>query len=181
VSLFRRFLHLARADAHGVLDSLEDRGLLLRQCLREAELELTRKRSRRDELDAALQLIARQHEQVAARSVQLDQDVKLALERGEEDLARFAIRRLIAHRRQAEGLDEAIRAHREEREQLAAKLDEQEIELEALRDRVRQALARERVAERDARDPEACAATVKDEEVEIELLRRRGTAQEGRA
>ena len=113
--------------------------------------------------------------------VQLDQDVKLALERGEEDLARFAIRRLIAHRRQAEGLDEAIRAHREEREQLAAKLDEQEIELEALRDRVRQALARERVAERDARDPEACAATVKDEEVEIELLRRRGTAQEGRA
>jgi len=179
--LFQRFVHLARADAHGVLDSLEDRGLLLRQCLREAELEVARKRGRRDELDAILEIVARQHEQAGARSLQLDEDVKLALGRGEEELARFAIRRLIALRKQRERLGEKLRAHREEREKLVAKLEEQEHELEALRDRVRQALADARACQHEAQDPDACSGAVRDEEIELELLRRRATEREVRA
>jgi len=175
---FQRFVHLARADAHGVLDSLEDRGLLLRQCLREAELEVARKRGRRDELDGALEIIARQHEQAKVRGRKLDEDVKLALGRGEEDLARFAIRRLIALRKQADRLDEKRRVHQEEREKLVAKLDEQEAELEALRDRVRQALAEVRAHERDVTDPETDASVVKDEEIELELLRRQTIERE---
>jgi phage shock protein A len=178
MQLFQRFVHLARADAHGVIDSLEDRGLLLRQCLREAELEVARKRGRRDELDAALETIARQHAQAVARGLQLDEDVQLALGRGEEDLARFAIRRLLALRRQRERLEEKLRVHREAREKLVAKLEEQERELEALRDRVRQALAEAQASEREAQDPEASAGAVRDEEIELELLRRRATERE---
>ena len=174
----QRFVHLARADAHGVLDSLEDRGLLLRQCLREAELEVARKRGRRDELDAVLEIVARQDEQATARSRQLDEDIQLALSRGEEDLARFAIRRLIALRKQREHFDETLRAHREEREKLVAKLDEQERTLEALRDRVRQALAEAHAGERAAHDPDARVGVVRDEEIELELLRRRATERE---
>jgi phage shock protein A len=37
---------MIRADAHGVMDQLEERSLLLKQHLREAELELDRKRAR---------------------------------------------------------------------------------------------------------------------------------------
>ncbi len=37
---FDRFINLAKADAHGVLDSLEDPGLVLKQCLREAGNDL---------------------------------------------------------------------------------------------------------------------------------------------
>ena len=177
----QRFVHLARADAHGVLDSLEDRGLLLRQCLREAQPEVARKRGRRDELDAALEIVARQSDQAAARSLQLDEDVKLALGRGEEELARFAIRRLIALRKQREHLAEKLRAHRDEREKLVTKLDEQEHELEALRDRVREALAEVRASECEAHDPEASAGTVRDEEIELELLRRRAAEREVQA
>jgi phage shock protein A len=178
---FQRFVHLARADAHGVLDSLEDRGLLLRQCLREAELEVARKRGRRDELDAALEILGRQHEQVIARGRQLDEDVKLALGRGEEELARFAIRRLLALRKQSDRLEQERRTHREEREKLAAKLDEQEQALDALRDRVRQALAEVRAEERPADDPDTTAASVRDEEIELELLRRRAAEREVQA
>lgn len=169
----QRFLHLASADAHGVLDSLEDRGLLLRQCLRDAELEIARKRARRDELDAALEILARQHEQLVRRGEQLDCDVKLALGRGEDELARFAIRRLLGLRKHLERLDEKVGAHREERERLADKLDDQTRALDELRDRVRQALAEERAAEHDACDPATGESTVRDEEIELELLRRR--------
>jgi len=171
--ILQRFIHLARADAHGVLDSLEDRGLLLRQCLREAELEVARKRARRDELEASLEILSRQREQLVQQSEQLDEDVKLALARGEEELARFAVRRLLGLRKHLDRIDEKLRAHRDERDKLAAKLEEQTRELDELRDRVRQALADERAAERDACDPAPCEGAIRDEEIELELLRRR--------
>ena len=46
-----RALRLVRADAHGVMDQLEERSLLLKQHLREAEVEITRKRVRVEALE----------------------------------------------------------------------------------------------------------------------------------
>ena len=46
IDFVQRLNRLVRADAHGLLESLEDRSLLLKQHLREAELELQRKRAR---------------------------------------------------------------------------------------------------------------------------------------
>jgi len=43
VSFLARLGTLARADAHGVVDALEDRTLVLRQNLREAAAELRKK------------------------------------------------------------------------------------------------------------------------------------------
>lgn len=179
MSLFSRLLCLARADAHGVLDSLEDRTLLLRQCLRDAELEVARKSARRDELDASLELLARQREQLAARATALDDDVRLALGRDEDDLARFAIRRLLAERKHAERIEERARATREERARLVERLAAQEVELAELRDRVRDAIARERdVARAGTCEPTGTDESVRDEEIELELLRRRGAGAE---
>lgn len=176
MTFFQRFWTLARADAHGVLDSLEDRSLLLKQCLRDAELEVARKRQRRDELGSWLELLGRQREQLGARETALDDDIRLALERGEESLARFSIRRLLAVRKQLDQLAEQERTAREDLDALADKLAAQERELEELRDRVEAELARER-----ALGHSPCASTgdsdlaggVREEEVELELLRRR--------
>ena len=44
MNLFDRISILMKADAHGVMESLEDRSRLLKQCLRDAEAELERKR-----------------------------------------------------------------------------------------------------------------------------------------
>jgi phage shock protein A len=173
MTFLQRFLSLARADAHGVLDSLEDRGLLLRQCLREAELEVARKRARLEELDGSLELLTRQREQLALRLRGQDDDVRLALGRGEDELARFAVRRVLALRRQLERMDAQERDRRDERAKLAAKLELQERELEALRDRVREALAEERARQTQCPDADAPIFAVRDEEVELELLRRR--------
>ena len=40
MNLLDRMARLVRADAHGVVEALEDRGLLLRQHLRDAEAEV---------------------------------------------------------------------------------------------------------------------------------------------
>jgi phage shock protein A len=178
MTFFQRFLSLARADAHGVLDSLEDRGLVLRQCLRDAELEVARKRARLEELDGSLEMLARHREQLADRLRTLDDDVRLALTREQEELARFAVRRVLSVRKQLERGEVHAREAREERAKLADKLALQQRELEELRDRVRDALAEERAAqtrEWHECDPAAEPAgfAVRDEEVELELLRRR--------
>ena len=179
MTFFRRFITLTRADAHGLLDSLEDRSLMLKQCLRDAELELAQKRVRREELANWTELLERQREQLEARSTALDDDIRLALERGEETLARFSIRRLLSARKQAELIDGQGHEAREELERLSQKLEAQERELEELRDRVEAQLARERALDRsrwetrEEGEHETDFVTVRDEEVDLELLRRR--------
>ncbi len=182
MTLVRRFMTLARADAHGVLDSLEDSALVLRQCLREAELELVRRRQRLEELGRWQEQLEHATADLVGRAGELEADIQLALAGDEEELARFAIRRLLALRRRERVLAEQRAEVREERERLAEEFDGQERELAELRERVQTHLAEERA--RRQLDPDGCEdgdfsarsdeAPIHDEEVDLELLRRRG-------
>jgi phage shock protein A len=170
--LLDRIATLLKADAHGMVESLEERSLLLKQYLREAELELNRKRARlealRDEEKRLREASARREEEIRA----LDEDVGLALAGGKDDLARFAIRRFLPRRAELKALAAQIARHEEEARVLAERIETQQAQLDALRVRVRAEVARER--------DETGAATwvvepvVADEEVELELMRRRG-------
>ena len=177
LKLFDRITTLLKADAHGMVDSLEDHSLLLKQCVREAEIELDRKRAElealQDEEKRLRETQARRQEEARA----LDEDVELALAGGKDDLARFAIRRLLPRRREAKAAGARLEELAVRSRALAERLAEQESQFESLRVRVRAELARE---------PEVgllCGwqgePLVADEEVELELLRRRRTASGG--
>ena len=132
MTLLRRFLTLAKADAHGVLDSLEDSSLVLKQCLREAELELAQKRQRLEELGRWREQLEQARAELASRAQELDADIQLALGQDQEDLARFSIRRLLGARRRETTLAEQLAGVREERERLARELESQEGEFAEL-------------------------------------------------
>ncbi len=171
IRLFDRITTLLKADAHGLVESLEERSLLLKQYVREAELEVGRKRAR---LDALREEEKRLREAVASRAAEvrsLDEDVDLALAGGKDDLARFAIRRLLPRRNEVKVLGAEVEKRRAEAERLAECLEAQQAEFDRLRTRVRAELARES----ESADPLAlpCEANVADEEVELELMRRR--------
>lgn len=173
--LFHRIATLVAADAHGVVESLEERTLLLKQYLREAERALDDTRARldgvRDDVKRLGQEIAHHEREVHA----LDDDVALALASGKDDLARFAIRRLLPHRRALDAARTRLGERTTEASGLAALLAQREGKLEALRARVRTELARER-----SRDDEPWSAcVVADEDVELELMRRRNAAGGG--
>ena len=176
LKLFDRIATLMKADAHGVLESLEERSLLLKQYVREAELELDRKRARletlRDEEKRFGEELARGEEQIRS----LDEDVALALAGGKDDLARFVIRRLLARRAEARAVRARIEQCAEESRALAAKLGEQETRYESLRARARAELTRRREPAERMFWP--CETVVAEEEVEIEMLRRRGASEE---
>ena len=180
MTLLRRFLTLAKADAHGVLDSLEDSSLVLRQCLREAELELAQKRQRLEELGRWREQLEQARAELASRAQELDSDIQLALGQDQEDLARFSIRRLLGARRRETTLAEQLAGVREERERLARELESQEGEFAELEERVQTHLTEQRAREQFAAvAPEEGDSTragnefpVHELEVEIELLRR---------
>ena len=169
--LVDRIARLLKADAHGVIESLEERSLLLKQCVREAEIELNRKQARldavRDEVKHLREALARAEDETRS----LDEDVALALGGGKDDLARFAARRLLAHRRTVQALQTRLAERDAEEQALAPRVDAQQAQFETLRARVRTELARRE----DTRDRSAplCELPVADEEVELELLRRR--------
>ncbi len=176
MQFFDRFINLAKADAHGVLDSLEDAGLVLKQCLREAENELVSNQSRRDELVRWIEQLDNQREALGKRSQTLDDEIRLAIAKDAEDLARFSIRRLLATQRRREEIGEEIRAAGEERNELEARIAMQDAELSELRQQVEDYLARQRASEAGCTsshtDPEV-GHFIREEEVELELLRRR--------
>jgi phage shock protein A len=169
--LLDRIATLLKADAHGMVESLEERSLLLKQYLREAELELNRKRARlealRDEEKRLREASARREEEIRA----LDEDVGLALAGGKDDLARFAIRRLLPRRAELKALVAQIARHGEEARALAERIDAHQAQLDALRVRVRAEVARERDEPGGA--TWSVEPVVADEEVELELMRRR--------
>ena len=166
----QRLTQLIRADAHGIIESLEDRALLLKQHLREAELELQRKRARLATLDEEEQRLQEDAKRLEDAVRALDEDTRLALAGGREDLARFAIRKLLPKRSEATALCGRVGEIRAERDRLAPKLVEQEADFEELRSRVREKLAAEtRATASSAPSAEWRAA---EEEVEMELLRR---------
>ena len=177
MSLLDRFSNLVKADAHGVVDSLEDRRLLLRQSLREAEIELDRKRARLEALGAEEQRLTECRSRMTQRIVALDADVQLALETEQEDLARFSIRKLLPLQAEADHAAARLKEAGEERERVAARLAEQEGELDSLKTRVKAHLAR---VDEDGKEGDPLTTPiVAEEEVELELLRRRRSAQGG--
>jgi len=167
----QRLGRLIRADAHGIIESLEDRALLLKQHLREAELELQRKRARISTLGDEARQLSEDAARLERTAERLDDDTRLALDGDRDDLARFALRRLLPLRREVDSLHERIAAIRAERERLVPKLAEQEEEFEDLERRIRERLAADSRAEPDCGSPFALDAAA-EEEVEMELLRR---------
>jgi phage shock protein A len=173
--LIDRITMLLRADAHGVVAALEERSLLLEQSLREAELELLDKRARLEALARDEERASRRAERCRTQIAALDEDVALALAGEREELARFAIRRLLPLRREVASLEHEGAALAASRTALAERLAEQEAEFEDLRAQVRSRLAQPSA---DRCDESFAAAPVDEAEVELELLRRRGAAHE---
>jgi phage shock protein A len=168
---------LVRSDAHGILDHLEERSLLLKQHLRDAEIEVHRKRSEALALEDEQRRLREQAERLEAKAKALDEDVELALAGDKLELARFAIARLLPIREAHRGLAERIAEVAASRDRLAERLDAQESELEALSARVRARLSE---LQREETTAPPLERPVADEEIELELLRR-GRAPSGGA
>ena len=171
IRLIHRINRLVTADAHGLVESLEDRALLLKQHLREAELELQHKRARAEALGEEERCVLETTKRIEEALARTEQDAELALAEDRDDLARFAIRKLIPIQREMTALVARAKELNNERQRIRGKLESQEVDFDRLRARVRAQLAAPEARSADAAEPSD--PIVADEEVEMELLRRK--------
>ena len=177
--LLHRISTLVKADAHGVVDAVEDRSLLLRQHLREAELELNRKRARLEALQAEEKSLAEEERRIEGAIQRVEEDIALALGGGKEELARFAVKKQLFLDRRRSQLQRRVKEDASERESLEETLRQYESEFQELRDRVKAHLAQAAARERGQDIDLICDPVVADEEMEIELLRRKRATRKG--
>lgn len=183
MAIMTRFMRLCKADIHGVMDQLEDTGLVLKQYLRDMEQELDRKEARLTKVLASRDRAQREYEKYTLESEKFEQDIRIAIEKGKDDIARVLIRKLrplVYHRdelgRHIEVLDREIK-------QFGECVEEQQLQYQQLQLRCTeyfQSVEREEW-EQAMSDvvPRSTSREPSEEEVELELLQRKEAIKGG--
>lgn len=185
MAIFSRMLRLFKADVHGVMDQLEDKGLLLKQYLREMETALEEKETRLAAMQQALRQsgidLARRNEEIE----KLENDLELAVRKAKDDIARMLIRKRCILQTSCEQLTRHIASLTETHDSLSETLAQQRLQYDQLKLKI--------AAFNQQAQPDGLAAIVAeadasqgwkaptDEEIELELLRRKETLQQGGA
>lgn len=183
MGIMTRFIRLCKADVHGVMDQLEDKGLLVKQLLRDMEAELGQKEGRKATLQASLEQTKRAHEKYLVECEKLDGDITAAIEKDKDDIARMILkkyRQACNHRddlqQQGDGIEHDL-------EQLKIRIAEQRLQYDQLQLRSREYLRTAKQDEWARASAEVVQAGFgkepSDEEIELELLKRKDAVKGG--
>jgi phage shock protein A len=183
MAIMNRFLKLCKADIHGVMDQLEDHGLLLKQYLREMEEELGHKEAEVGKMLASRNQAQRDYEKTSRESEKLDQDLTVAIEKDKDDIARLLIKKLKPLVFHQDELARHIQNLEQEINQFRECLEEQRLQYEQLQLRTAEHF---RTVEREQWEktistimPPTISKEPSAAEVELELLKRKEACKGG--
>lgn len=169
MALITRLSRLLRADAHAVLDRIEEPDLLLRQALREMEQEL-------EQATRQVRVLEQERERSSVREkvlretlARIGEDLALCLDAGQDELARSLIRRRLETERGVQALEQRLSGLDRELAERCETLAENRARYEDLRHRAETLLDD---SQPDARPHDARNyAPVSEQEIEVALLR----------
>jgi phage shock protein A len=185
MGLMNRMVRIWRADLHGVMDQIEDKGLLFKQYLREMESSLQQKESRCEVLVRRRRRIERALEMRRREMDKLDADIDISVGRAKDDIARMLIRK----RRNLEGTCSQWQQELEEVggecDSLAALVQQQRLQYDQAKAKADAYFCRARLAH-DEVDPMTLGHPFQvhpamEDEVELELLQRKDKLSRGGA
>jgi phage shock protein A len=183
MGIMTRMMRLCKADVHGAMDQLEDKGLLLKQHLREMESALAGKEH---QVDALVQQSHRLQQRISRHGREMDgleQDLTLALEKSKDDIARMLIRKRRMLATASAHLCEQMETIDQEKKRLSEVAADQRLQYETLKTRAETYWRREDGAGIDRvseyRAAEGLPLDPTDEEIELELLQRKEALTKG--
>jgi phage shock protein A len=177
MAIMTRIVKIFKADIHGVMDQLEDQGLLLKQHLRDMEEALSQKETKLNRKIAARKQMQQDHAKYRQQGEALENDLKVALQKNKDDLARMLIKKMKPledlggeFARQIDILDDEIN-------RLSDCLQQQRLKYEYLKRQSADYFQRNRVQAREHGFAEMLPANKFGElsagEIELELLKRK--------
>jgi len=132
MGIMTRVLRLWKADMHGVMDQLEDKALLLKQCLREMESSLEQKQNRMRQLRRTCEQIRNDLAVRHKERERVENDLALAVRKEKDDIAKLLIRKQFAQQADCDRLTAQLDQFEEEERRLAHLLSEQQNRYEQL-------------------------------------------------
>jgi phage shock protein A len=185
MGIMTRIVRLWKADLHGVMDQLEDKGLLLRQYLREMEHSLHQKETRCTQLNQECGRIAHDMKLRRKEMEASNQDLELAIVKSKDDIARMLIRKRRSLEAMCTQLQQQLDMVNEEHQHLEALVGQQRLQYEQLKIKAevhfQQFQARQHVADVPEFDGPHSFPSLTEEEIELELLQRKERMNTGGA
>jgi len=183
MSILTRTFRLFKADIHGVMDQIEDQGLLLKQHLRDMEEALVLKEAKLKQMCFAKDQALQDYEKGKKESNNLEQDLEVAIRKDRDDIARMLIKKLkpLAHI-QSERHSHIDRLNHEI-EQFKNEIELQRLQYEQLRQQAAIFFHRTEKQNENHGWPAMQVGNgvydLSDEEVELELLQRKEVLKGG--
>ncbi|RJP94842.1 MAG: hypothetical protein C4518_02440 [Desulfobacteraceae bacterium] len=183
MGIMTRFTRLFKADIHGVMDQIENKELIVKQCLREMEESLTQKQGRLNQLKASLDQVREEIRQLGRENAKTEQDLETAIAKEKDDIARLLIKKCIktgqymeASGRQAEALEKQIGMLSENIEAQKHQYAEMQLRSESWLQRTEHRKWEESTA---GIINQTAWNYISDEEVELELIKRKDARKGG--
>jgi phage shock protein A len=172
MALINRMSRLFTADVHAVLDRIEEPDVLLKHAVREMEEELARSEQRVRALTHEHEALGERQRKTVAILAELDQQLDVCFESGNEPLARKVIRRRLETERLERSVVERRAALGKELAELRAAVEEQREQLDVMRQKAE--LLASSAGSDDLRGGDF---VIGDAEIEVALLRERQKRQ----
>ena len=177
MGIMTRVVKIFKADLHGVMDQLEDQGLLLKQHLRDMEEALNLKEAELQKKMVSHKQLQQEHDQYSRQSESLEYDLTVAIQKNKDDIARMLINKIKPLSDLRDELARRIKTLDQEIAQYKEHLDRQRLRYQQLKHRSVEYL-------RNCRDqqwatglaspvPDDICVKMTAEEVELELLKRK--------
>jgi phage shock protein A len=183
MAILTRIIRLFKADIHGVMDQIEDPGLLLKQHLRDMEESLVQKEMQLKKMGIARDQAQQEFQQGKKETDNLESDLEVAIKKDRDDIARMLIKKLkpLTHIQTERGNHIDLLNH--EMRQFKENLEQQRLQYEQLKQKATAYFHRTETQRWEA--PWAAAPAgfsvheLSEEEVELELLQRKEAIKGG--
>lgn len=175
MSIMSRVLRLWKADLHGVMDQLEDKSLLLKQCLREMETSLQQKQTHLAQLRRTCEQIRSDQSARAKEREKVEEDIGLAVRKEKDDIAKMLIRKRLTLQADDERMAKNLQQMEEEAQRLSRALSDQQGQYE--RFKIKTVAYCQQAEQRAMADVDsiwtepAGMGLATEEEIELELMR----------
>ena len=183
MGIMTRFTRICKADLHGVMDQIEDKGLILKQCLREMETSLAQKQAQLTKMAAALEQAQSEHRKYHTEHEKLEQDLDTAISKDKDNIARVLIKKLKTMEQHMTALDENIESLKRRINAAKEVMDSRQQDYEQLRLKSETYFEKTESRQWEAAVvkvmPETVCAPLSEEEIELELIKRKESRKGG--
>jgi len=177
MGIMTRVVKVFKADIHGVMDQLEDQGLLLKQHLRDMEEALTHKETKLKKILASRNQTRQELDRYDRQSERLEQDLTVAVQKEKDDIARMLIKKI----KPLDDLRNELACHIDTLDEEIARskdhLEQQQIRYEQLKHRSVEYFHKAEIKEEEknisALLPDNISGELSEEEIDLELIKRK--------